>query len=120
MHAASFDLTFGHFGPEKVFINGNDVTEAIAGVSFLSQDGQPPLIRLGLKPGIELHTIAGEGIVEVEPAANDAARWLANIDAQALDDAVMARMSMSGMSGGATPIQAALSQLREWAGEPVA
>ena len=89
MKPASFDLKLATLGPERVLVNGSDVTELVAGVSLLSQEGQPPIVRLGLKPGVEVHEIAGDGVVEVEAAGDDVVRFLSRIDPVQLEKEAM-------------------------------
>ena len=115
MRAGSFDVRFGVLGPERVLINGADVSDLVDGVSMLSQHGQAPTTRLLLKPGVSVEEIKGDGVIEVQPAGGDIAGWLSNIDAGELERTVTERMSSMTMSQRGSPIAMTLAALREMA-----
>lgn len=117
MRPATFRLHSGATGFDMVEVNGQDVTDLVDGASVLYQQAGPPLVRLALKAGVDVEEIAGEGVVEVQPAGGgtDLGRWLDAIDAGELERIVLERSQLSTMSSSGSPIAIALVVLREWA-----
>jgi hypothetical protein len=116
---ANFQVQLGSTGSESVVVNDQDVTDVVDAVSIFAQEGAPPVVRLGLKPGVEVGAISGVGVVEVQPAggggADDVGRWLGAIDFAELERVVLERSQFSTMSSGGSPIAVALEVLKEWA-----
>lgn len=107
-----FRVTFD--GPmPTVELNGETVTAPLSAIAFQHRPGEPPRLALEVAgDGI----VEGEGVVTVGPACDHDDRdavvaFLANIDAEQLNTAVMERM---GWGSGST-MAVALEVLRDMA-----
>lgn len=107
MEPIPYTVDAGPFGPTKVVLGDVDVTEMISGFSLVAQEGAPPRLHLGLKPGESAEPLTGLGVVVVQPAQGDLDAFLANIDRDALADEALRRDGQ--------PIHEAVTVLREWA-----
>ena len=107
MEPIPYEVEAGPYGPEKVQLGDTDITDAVHGFSLVSQNGAPPVLHLGLKPGEQTEPITGLGAVVVQPAGGDVVAFLANVDREALETETMTR--------GGRPLLDVVDVLMEWA-----
>lgn len=94
-----FSLHVDANGSTQVLLDGADISGRVAGISFASRPGQPPVLTL-------LHSgegeIAGEGIVRVVEEGIDQRQavldFLGNLDAAEVDRQALAKMEWGSKS----------------------
>lgn len=109
---ASFKLFPNPVGPGRVEIDGEDVTDRVAGVQVDAAIGQPTVVTLHVQAG---GVIEGDGVVQVmNPTAVDDAQvicdFLDHVDPAILEDTAF-RMLGPGQTNMTTAIIAALADL---------
>lgn len=109
---SKFSITTDAVGPGTVVVNGEDVSDRIAGVAVVAEAGQPTIVTLRQPPAAG--EISGEGIVRVQQqdAGDGVLAFLEDIDPKELERVTLGRL---GGLCSRTPIAEALEQLKEWA-----
>lgn len=109
---STFSVTTDAVGPGKVVINGEDVSDRIAGVAVVAEVGQPTIVTLRQPPAAG--EISGEGIVRVrtQGAGDGVVEFLEAIDPKELERVTLGRL---GGLCSRSPIAETLELLKEWA-----
>lgn len=111
---AAIEVAFGLAGGDRILVNGHDVSRSVLRTSVHVDRSSPafPVVVLELRTGAA--EISGPGVVQILPSADDApatlaravAEWIADVDPNVVDQALL----QAGMGSG-SPGQAALAVL---------
>lgn len=110
MTISTFELHLGATGHGTIIVNGVDISDQVTGIALVSRPREVTKLTVEL---VGEGPIEGLGDVTVVRSSKTLAAFLANIDADELEKAALARLDGFG---DANATQAMLHVLSEWAG----